>query len=507
MAVSLAQLCAVLDGELLPCEGTSVGYRELSGVHISELEDPTPYLEGGELLLTTGMPIVGATRDVRSYVLRLLEHNVAALGLGLGAGTDLVPTELATACRELGMELLVVPDGVPFMHVSRGFWNLVGRAEQAALAESLSKQTRLARASTRSDGAASIVRVLAEAIDGWAAYWPVDGTASVVWPQSRTYVIPQLRKESTRLKLGGVHFAATFPLDGIDVVEYSIVVEERIVGFLAVGIDRPPRKTDRELMLTSCMLLSGTAHRDLQLARMHEFKQRTVATLIINDFVEAARVVRGNTHMLPEVVRILAIRGDRVEELSSAEVAHAVATMAGDRGGSQLHDQIQDSELWCLLNNITYLILDEAPRGFSTGSCGVEGAPKAEIATVPIAACLSGPMFVHQVSGSVFEVGEACRRAPIGVFVAVNRFANPEADSWVRALQGFARADLVATVRSYLRHRGRWELAARDLGVHRNSVRHRIAIATALIDADLEDPDVAANLWLAINNAPARLTS
>ena len=77
---------------------------------------------------------------------------------------------------------------------------------------------------------------------------------------------------------------------------------------------------------------------------------------------------------------------------------------------------------------------------------------------------------------------------------------DPRVQEWVAALRGYTRADLVATVRAYLQHRGQWEGAARELGVHRNSLRHRMGIAAALLQADPDDPDVAANLWLALRS-------
>src|SRR3954470_16687898 len=52
-------------------------------VHISELEDPTPWLSGGELLLTTGMALEDPERQ-RAYVRRLAGHGLAGLGLGTG---------------------------------------------------------------------------------------------------------------------------------------------------------------------------------------------------------------------------------------------------------------------------------------------------------------------------------------------------------------------------------------------------------------------------------------
>ena len=72
------------------------------------------------------------------------------------------------------------------------------------------------------------------------------------------------------------------------------------------------------------------------------------------------------------------------------------------------------------------------------------------------------------------------------------------ADEWVQALGAHTGADLLDTVVSYLRHRGHWENAARELGLHRNSVRHRLGIAESLLGVDLNDPDVSAPLWLAL---------
>jgi len=65
----------------------------------------------------------------------------------------------------------------------------------------------------------------------------------------------------------------------------------------------------------------------------------------------------------------------------------------------------------------------------------------------------------------------------------------------------YTRADLVRSVVAYLRHRGHWEDAARDLGIHRNTLRHRIGTARRVLDADLDDPDVASRLWLALRAA------
>ena len=60
----------------------------------------------------------------------------------------------------------------------------------------------------------------------------------------------------------------------------------------------------------------------------------------------------------------------------------------------------------------------------------------------------------------------------------------------------YTRADLTTALVAYLRHRGQWDPAARTLGVHRNTLRHRISRAQELAGLDFDDPDVAALAWL-----------
>src|SRR5262247_3565141 len=78
----------------------SLGLRLLAGerldvpirwVATSELEDPTPFLLGGELLLTTGIPLGRGEVAAEGYVRRLLDVGVVGLGFGIGVGYDRVP--------------------------------------------------------------------------------------------------------------------------------------------------------------------------------------------------------------------------------------------------------------------------------------------------------------------------------------------------------------------------------------------------------------------------------
>src|ERR687892_2376203 len=82
--------------------------RPVRWVHISELDDPTPWLSGGELLLTTGMNLPDAATQ-RAFVERLVGHELAGLGLGTGFAHADVPQPLRDAAAELDFPLFEIP--------------------------------------------------------------------------------------------------------------------------------------------------------------------------------------------------------------------------------------------------------------------------------------------------------------------------------------------------------------------------------------------------------------
>src|SRR5690606_31467549 len=81
--------------------------------------DPTPWLEGGELLLTTGLGVKDDPALQRRFVAGLVERGVVAVGFSTGVTLDRVPDEMVAACDELALPLFVVPYEIPFIAVSR----------------------------------------------------------------------------------------------------------------------------------------------------------------------------------------------------------------------------------------------------------------------------------------------------------------------------------------------------------------------------------------------------
>ncbi len=71
-------------------------------VHITELPDPTPWLSGGELILTTGLQL-GTAELQREFVRRLADHQLAGLGFGVGFGHDEIPDALVEEAQQAGL--------------------------------------------------------------------------------------------------------------------------------------------------------------------------------------------------------------------------------------------------------------------------------------------------------------------------------------------------------------------------------------------------------------------
>ena len=486
--------------------------RKISGVHISELEDPTPYLEGGELLLTTGIPVAGPAAKMEAYIKRLMDRDIAALGLGLGAGVDEVPPGLAELCQAAGLELLLVPAGTPFMNVSRAYWDLVGKEGQADLAASLGTQTALARAAAQPDALPSVIKALAQALGGWAAYLPTDNGAATLWPESNSAILGQLRLEAFRLDMAATHSASTFQIHGTDVVEYPVLVGRKAAGFLAIGAGRKLTRADRQVIMTVCVLLSLKAAQAQEKDAMVAALGSAVTKLFLAGHVEAGRAQAADLGFAVPAgaVRVLVVRGtkDPWAAVRTLETRLPEETSWPAAGAALKHCDLRHAA-----SDLIYWLLD-ADHASTTGSGNhiggfgtrsgerpVELPSRNDVGEANIAAVLSRPLTLERVYEATGELATLVRKLePHQILEVAAGALDPRVQEWVAALRGYTRADLVATVRAYLQHRGQWEGAARELGVHRNSLRHRMGIAAALLQADPDDPDVAANLWLALRS-------
>ncbi|MET8178104.1 PucR family transcriptional regulator ligand-binding domain-containing protein [Streptomyces sp. NPDC005336] len=99
--------------------------RPVRWVHITELLDPASFLKGGELVLTTGMPLPEDPSVVRRYVDELADVGAAGLVIELVRRYHRPPSELVRACQARDFPLVLLSKTVNFVEVTQIIHSLI----------------------------------------------------------------------------------------------------------------------------------------------------------------------------------------------------------------------------------------------------------------------------------------------------------------------------------------------------------------------------------------------
>ncbi|SEO72428.1 Purine catabolism regulatory protein-like family protein [Actinacidiphila rubida] len=158
----------------------------VEAAHASEMLRPAAWLEGAEVVMTTGLllaehdrPGTRDTQDARDapdawaqYAADVAGGGAAALILGLGRPLPLqdVPPALARAADDLGLPLLTAPERTPFVAVTKAVFGARAAEERRLLERTLRTQRRLTAATASGDGLDALLR----------AWQQATGTAVVV---------------------------------------------------------------------------------------------------------------------------------------------------------------------------------------------------------------------------------------------------------------------------------------------------------------------------------------
>jgi purine catabolism regulator len=132
-------------------------------VHISELLDPTPWLSGGELLLTTGMQLETPEQE-REFAARLADHHLSGLGFGTGFKHATVPEPLLEVAAEREFPVFEVPYEVPFIALTEAAFTQLVNEQYAVLRRALAAQERLERIVLSERGLDALVGALSTLI-------------------------------------------------------------------------------------------------------------------------------------------------------------------------------------------------------------------------------------------------------------------------------------------------------------------------------------------------------
>lgn len=454
--VLLSDLAARLGPELQPIFSGRVPRRDVTAVHVSELTDPGRFLQGGELILTTGIPLHTDRAQVDAYIAGLKRVGIAALALGLGESFAQIPRDLIDACGQADLPLFAVPPETAFLAVSRAFLSLsieASREQSWASAFSLHRALMAATFDRSRRAELGVVDALAAHLGRWVVYVGDGLVAPSATPRPQRAIIEQVAGRLSRQGTDASLTSIALTVGGEHVSAFPIVGDSSVIGYLCVSGGSPIESTDRQSIYHAASALASAAGSTQGIGSLQE----AVAQLLLSGHVAAAvdLAAEGRVRLLGPRVKLLVVRSAR--------------------GGFDV-----SSALSCRRQGLLHVLVSaDVSVAFGDGLTG---------ATSPAISLESLPELAPRVLA-------AARTARTGVVVPVAAEREGSAAQWVTRLESHSDA-FVPTAAAYLRSQGRWEQASRELGIHRNTLRQRIQAIRATTRIDLDDPDTAAAIWL-----------
>ncbi|GAA1343633.1 PucR family transcriptional regulator [Arthrobacter roseus] len=171
MAITLRTLLASRSLNLNPAgPALAVENMPIAWVAMTELEDPRPFLTGGEVVLTTGIRLKTTTTQ-RAFARHVHAAGSLALGFGVGLGHRKAPAAVLEEAAELGLPVFEVPYETPFMAIGK----LVADAQSAEhyqyLENLLTQHQVLAASLLGGKGLPALLRELASMLRTDVALW------------------------------------------------------------------------------------------------------------------------------------------------------------------------------------------------------------------------------------------------------------------------------------------------------------------------------------------------
>ncbi|MDA0183249.1 PucR family transcriptional regulator ligand-binding domain-containing protein [Solirubrobacter phytolaccae] len=490
--------------------------RALRWVHISELEDPTPWLSGGELLLTTGLGLGDAAHQ-RAYLERLARHELAGLGFGTGFTHARVPEALREAAAELGFPLFEVPYATPFIAITERAASQLVNEQYAVLRRALSAHERLEQIVLSERGLDGVVSALGAMIGGPALI--LDARGDVLARRSGRAaldpapVVAELRERlAGGARRGYVPGADGFPAGALalPVARGDAALPE--AWLIAARESGPLNELDR---LTLHQAVTIVALELLRRRVVDDTERRlagdVLSALVAGDLAGAELARRLEPFGVRERAGVLVLAPPRgVRAVTEEALARAVREEAGGglvAGSGQLVCALipasGDDELFALAGRLLARVEREADTALAAGA-GRCVAPGELRRGFHEARCALEARALA-VNGSGPGTGLATYR-DLGSFQLLLSLQDDDAlrlfcDSILAPIEdseGAYGGELMRSLEAFIECNGQWERAAKALFCHRHTLRYRIRRVEELTGRSLDSARDRIDFWLAL---------
>ncbi|MFH9347989.1 PucR family transcriptional regulator [Kitasatospora sp. NPDC017646] len=500
MPVTLSDLLREEALRLRLCTGAAGVERVVRWVAVTELADPTEWLTGGELLLTTGLRQRTAAAQ-SAFVQRVAAAGVSGIGFGTGLSHTTVPRATVTEAERLGLAVLEVPYETPFIAVNRLVAERVTAEDHSAQRRLVDQHDLLVQALLSGEGLTALLRVLRRACGSEVAVVDRHGVVLAAVPGRSGTLVEELRTARARA------------VDDPDVSHGPLRLPVQLDGTLAAFLCLRSVGPAADVLPYAVRLVGlELARRQAHLAGRRELVGQVLED-IVRDVLDPAGAARRlaafgldprAAHRV--VLDSLVPERERTED-GGGEADRRLARLpwpAAGRPGSP------EPVLTAVVNRCLVAVLPvSAPVDDLARSLGTALSSLDTRASVGIGGCHRG---VDGLRWSWFEARAALTKGP-GVHggdpLNLPRLllSSPDlplkqlAAEVLRPLTRFDeanRADLVATLHAYLAADCSVQAVADRLYVHRNTVRYRLDRIERLTGRSLQSMQDRFQLWLAL---------
>jgi purine catabolism regulator len=390
------------------------------------------------------------------------------------------------------MPLFEVPYRTPFIAVARAHSEAIAAQAYARRSWALDAQRALALAALRPHGLDAILTELARRLGVWAGMFDAAGTLVHGHPRegldaiTRVHLSDRVADVLTR----GLETGQSLTLDEREFMLFTIGRGGHLRGVIALAVDT--LDPEARSVVTSVIAMAGLAlEQSAQLARSRRRLNAQLLRSLLADDPSVARRVLGSLPSAPIVVAVAgdAPAGPLADWWERRRVEHGTAVFLAEA----------DDEVTMCLAASDEDLLDEVARrfGIRIGISGSEGYSAFSRAHAQAQAALhqapaAGTSRYADAVGSSILAALATDEARL---VAESRLAP------LREHDAQAGTSLEVSIRTWLEHDARAESAAAELGVHRHTLRSRIAQAGALLGIDLASFPARAELWALLQTA------
>ncbi|HXH87081.1 MAG TPA: PucR family transcriptional regulator ligand-binding domain-containing protein [Gaiellaceae bacterium] len=442
--------------------GSPIGW-----VHVSELADPTPWLEGGELLITTGLGVGELSRPQGDYVRRLADHGLAGLAFGVGFGWAEPPAALLAEADRLGFPVLTVPYEIPFIALTKAISSQLANEQLSRVERALAVHERLAEAVLESRGAASLLAILGDHVGCSLAL--VDETGRVV---------------------GERHGARLASCE--EVLELPVVADGAI-AILRAGKPRGPLSEYDRLVLHH-----GQTALAFELSRRHAVSAAELR--LAGDLLEDLEHDRLDEREIARRIAAFGLDPQRsyaallVTTEDTQLVREAAASELDGRGTRYLSASRRDRAAFLVAT-------DSEEESLSIAQAFVESVPGTRVGVGRPASGRGLGRSLLEARASLDAVGSpVASYHDLGSLELLLSLPGASLEAFVARVLGPAAGNqwLLESLSALLDTGCRWSEAATALGVHRHTLRYRMEQLRKQTGRHPDDPAQRMELWLAL---------